>query len=55
MNLNRPTMTEDVKSKDYTNKFLQTDSNPATMEVSKTPAIESSDQTKARTPCLPSG
>ena len=69
MNLNRPDMTEDVKSKDYTNKSLQTDSNPVTMEVSgivvpcefsvrnsmvisdetsdKSPAIESSDQTKA--------
>ena len=34
MNLNRPNMTEDVKSKDYTNKFLQTDSNPVTMEAS---------------------
>jgi len=40
-------MTEDVKSKDYTNKFLQMDSNPATMELSKTPAIEPSDQTQA--------
>lgn len=47
MNLNRPNMTEDVKSENYTNKSLQTGSNPATMEVSKTPAIESSDQTKA--------
>ena len=47
MNLNRPNMTEDVKSKDYTNKFLQTGSNPVTMEASKTPATESSDQTKA--------
>ena len=46
MNLNRPTMTEDVKSENYTNKFLQMDSNPATMEVSKAPAIESSDQTR---------
>ena len=42
-------MTEDVKSKNYTNKFLQTDSNPVTMEASKTPATESSDQTKAAT------
>ena len=69
MNLNRPDMTEDVKSKDYTNKSLQMDSNPVTMEASeascsmrifcqksqaisdetsdKSPAIESSDQTKA--------
>ena len=47
MNMNRPDMTEDVKSKDYTNKSLQKDSNPVTMEASKSPAIESSDQTKA--------
>ena len=26
MNMNRPDMTEDVKPKDYTNKFLQKDS-----------------------------
>ena len=42
-----PGNTTSVKSEDYTNKSLQMDSNPATMEVSKTPAIESSDQTKA--------
>ena len=30
MNMNRPDMTEDVKSKDYTNKSLQKDSNPVT-------------------------
>ena len=64
-----PNNTTSVKSVDYTNKSLQTDSNPATMEVSrascsmrifcqksqaisdetsdKSPAIESSDQTKA--------
>ena len=47
MNLNRPDMTEDVKYKDYTNKSLRMDSNPATMEMSKSPAIGSSDQTKA--------
>lgn len=34
MNMNRPDMTEDVKSKDYTNKSLQKDSNPVTMKVS---------------------
>ena len=33
MNLNRPDMTETVKSENYTNKFLQKDSNPTTMEV----------------------
>ena len=42
-----PSNTTSVKSENYTNKFLQTDSNPATMEVSKTPATGSSDQTKA--------
>ena len=47
MNMNRPDMTEAVKSENYTNKFLQKDTNPTTMEVSKSPAIESSDQTKA--------
>ena len=47
MNMNWPDMTETVKSENYTNKFLQKDSNPTTMEVSKFPAIESSDQTKA--------
>ena len=49
MNLNRPNMTEDVKSKDYTNKFLQTGSNPVTMEASKSPAKESSDKAKTAT------
>jgi len=34
MNMNRPDMTEDVKSKDYTNKSLQKDSNPVTMKAS---------------------
>ena len=47
MNMNRPDMTEGVKYKDYTNKPLQMDSNPVTMKASKTPAIGSSDQTKA--------
>ena len=47
MNMNRPDMTEDVKSKDYTNKSLQKNSNPVTMKASKSPATESSDQTKA--------
>ena len=42
MNLNRPDMTETVKSKDYTNKFLQKDSNPTTMEVvTQTNAVKS--------------
>ena len=47
MNMNRPDMTEGVKYKDYTNKPLQMDSNPVTMKASKSPATESSDQTKA--------
>ena len=47
MNMNRPDMTENVKYKDYTNESLQMDSNPVTMKASKSPAIESSDQTKA--------
>ena len=34
MNMNRPDTTEDVKSKDYTNKSLQKDSNPVTMKAS---------------------
>ena len=49
MNLNRPDMTETVKSKDYTNKSLQKGSNPVTMEASKSPAKESSDKAKAAT------
>ncbi len=64
-----PSNTNSMKSEDYTNNFLQTGSNPVTMEVSgascsmrifcqksqaisdetsdKSPATESSDQTKA--------
>ena len=42
-----PSNTNSMKSKDYTNKSLQMDSNLATMEMSKSHAIESSDQTKA--------
>ena len=49
MNMNRPDMTEDMKSKDYTNKSLQKNSNPVTMEASKSPAKESSDKAKAAT------
>ena len=33
MNLNRSDMTETVKSENYTNNFLQKDSNLITMEV----------------------
>ena len=42
-----PSETTSVKSENYTNKFLQKDSNPVTMKASKSPATESSDQTKA--------
>mgnify|MGYP000029585432 FL=1 len=42
-----PSNTSSMKSEDYTNNFLQMDSNLATMEMSKSPAIGSSDQTKA--------
>ena len=42
-----PSNTNSMKSKDYTNNSLQMDSNLATMEMSKSPAIGSSDQTKA--------
>lgn len=42
MNLNRPDMTEDVKSKNYTNKSLQNDPYPTTMEVvTQTNAVKS--------------
>ena len=42
MNLNRPDMTETVKSENYTNNFLQKDSNPTTMEVvTQTNAVKS--------------
>ena len=41
MNLNRPDMTEDLKFKNYTNKSLQKDSNPTTMEmVAQTNAVK---------------
>ena len=42
MNLNRPDMTETVKSENYTNKFLQKDSIPTTMKVvTQTNAVKS--------------
>ena len=42
MNMNRPDMTETVKSYNYTNKSLQKDSNPTTMEVvTRTNAVKS--------------
>ena len=42
-----PSETTSVKSENYTKNILQTGSNPVTMEASKSPAIGSSDQTKA--------
>ena len=42
-----PSNTTSVKYENYTNKSLQKDSNPVTMKASKSPATESSDQTKA--------
>ena len=42
MNLNRPTATETVKSRNYTNNVLSNDSNPTTMEVvTQTNAVKS--------------
>ena len=51
MNLNRPDMTETVKFENYTNKFLQKDSSPTTMEVvTQTNAVKSpTDSLKATT------
>ena len=50
MNLNRPDMTETVKSENYTNKFLQKDSNPTTMEVvTQTNAVKSPTDSPATT------
>ena len=51
MTKNRPTTipseTTSAKYENYTKNSLQTDSNPVTMKASKSPATESSDQTKA--------
>jgi hypothetical protein len=44
-----PSETTSVKSENYTKNILQTGSNPVTMKASKSPATESSDQTKAAT------
>ena len=50
MNLNRPDMTETVKSENYTNKSLQKDSNPTTMEVvTQTNAVKSPTDSPAAT------
>ena len=44
-----PSKTTSVKYENYTKNILQTDSNLATMEMSKSPAKESSDKAKAAT------
>ena len=50
MNMNRPDMTEDVKSKDYTNKSLQKDSTTTTTEVvTQTNAVKSPTDSPATT------
>ena len=50
MNLNRPDMTETLKSENYTNKSLQKDSNPTTMEVvTQTNAVKSPTDSPATT------
>ena len=50
MNMNRPDTTEDVKSKDYTNKSLQNDPYPTTMEVvTQTNAVKSPTDSPATT------
>ena len=50
MNKSRPVATETVKSLDYTKKFLQSDSDPATMEVvTRTNAVKSPTDSPATT------
>ena len=50
MNMNRPDMTETVKSENYTNKPLQKASNPTTMEaVTQTNAVKSPTDSPATT------
>ena len=50
MNMNRPDTTETVKFENYTNKFLQKDSNPTTMEVvTQTNAVKSPTDSPAAT------
>ena len=53
MNLNRPDMTETVKSENYTNKSLQKDSIPTTMEVvTQTNAVRSPTDSPNATPLV---
>ena len=50
MNMNRPDMTEAVKSENYTNKLLQKDSTTTTMEVvTQTNAVKSPTDSPATT------
>ena len=50
MNLNRPDMADTVKPENYTNKFLQKDSNPSTIEVvTQTNAVKSPTDSPATT------
>ena len=50
MDFDRNSMTVPVQSSDYTNKFLQSDSNPATMEVvTQTNAVNSPTDSPATT------
>ena len=50
MNMNRPDITETVKFENYTNKPLQTNSNPTTMEVvTQTTAVKSPTDSPATT------
>ena len=50
MNMNRPDMTEAVKSENYTNKLLKKDSTTATMEVvTQTNAVKSPTDSPATT------
>ena len=50
MDFDRNSMTVPVQSSDYTNKFLQKDSNPTTMEVvTQTNAVKSPTDSPATT------
>ena len=50
MNISQSTMPETLKSSDYTKKSLQSDSNPATMEVvTRTNAVKSPTDSPATT------
>ena len=56
MNMNRPDMTETVKSENYTNKPLRKASNPTTMEaVTQTNAVKSPTDSPATTKLVHGG